>query len=286
MRTGCLRLALTDVRGNALRNYVSVELTGLDRATVYSATAFIEEKLDLQDIACEPKTRYLLRLWPTDFRAVETVVTLEPGLTVYGQPIQLPVDPDKVEGIVAPAHEQLEPRLQQVVPADLYDSLDSPRRASLLNVAARAAATRLPDGSDCLDYLGELIHLRSDRFCVRVDAALLSQVREAGLEFRPAAQFTHHTPEGFSRAGSYRTRDRYASLSIGFYRAESGEGGLLADFDLDHGGGLEEFGVIEHAAAQGPVSPYDLREILLRQSIDPRYEFRFLRQVTTVGISG
>src|SRR5262249_1075980 len=102
---------------------------------------------------------------------------------------------------------------------DIYDGLDPIRRAGLLNIMRKCAATSLPNGRVVSWYLAELFELRGDRFFCGVPQALREDVKNSvppGL-FEPVPEGLHHPPVGFDHAGSFKTADHYGNLQLTFF---------------------------------------------------------------------
>jgi hypothetical protein len=159
---------------------------------------------------------------------------------------------------------------------DIYDGLDSIRRAGLLNIMRKCAATSLPNGRVVSSYLTELFELRGDRFFCGVPQALREDVKNSvpsGL-FEPVPEGLHHPPVGFEHAGSFKTADHYGNLQLTFF-AKGDE--WRADIDIDDAQGLEHvFQVLRNALTGRPTHPYDIHEILLlHQKLDVGYQFEF-----------
>lgn len=293
MATGALALDLVDVRGNGIRDDVRIELAAVDRSERYRNTVFVEKTVQVGGIECDPFARYQVTVWPSDYRISQFFIMLQAGRVTTREPLYMPVDADKVTGIRAPAYDALDLRLRTMLQesdvdtspgqqgAALYTSLDPARKACLLNIFTKAANTRLLDGSSCFDQLGGLVRLRGDRFFAKTRAALREEVQNAQAVFREVSELLHHPPDGFTPAGSFKSRgDRYGNLQLSFFRRGSTGDDYLVDADIDEATGIEHgFEVARNFLKDHTTSPFDVREILIRhQSLDPGYDFEFAEE--------
>jgi hypothetical protein len=225
-------------------------------------------------------------------------VRIREGQTAQRPALIVPVNPGSVTGISGPEWEELDPRVQRVLEEtadvlpgkhgkELYDNLDPVRKACVLNIAAKSAATRLLDGSTCLDHFGGLVTLRADRFFARTKGALREEAKNAKLVFRPAPDTLHHPPVGYTNAGSVKTLDRYGNLQLSFFRRGTTGDDYLVDVDIDEASGIEHgFEVVRNTIADHTTSPYDVRDILIRhQLLDPGYGFVFAAQAQVVRVA-
>ncbi len=136
------------------------------------------------------------------------------------------IDAARVKDVEFPAFAKLGGELRDLLKAskqvlgfekkpaqDIYDGIDAIRRAGLLNIIRKCAATSLPNGRVVSSYLTELFELRGDRFFCGVPQALREDVKNAvptGL-FEPVPEGLHHPPVGFEHAGSFKTADHYGN---------------------------------------------------------------------------
>jgi hypothetical protein len=157
---------------------------------------------------------------------------------------------------------------------EIYDGIDAIRRAGLLNIMRKCAATSLPNGRVVSSYPTELFELRGDRFFCGVPQALREDVKNSVLTglFEPVPEGLHHPPVGFEHAGSFKTADHYGNLQLTFF-ANGDE--WRADIDIDDAQGLEHvFQVLRNSLTGRPTHPYDIHEILLlHQKLDVGYQF-------------
>jgi len=201
--------------------------------------------------------------------------------------IVLPIDPGKVIRARFPPFDELPPAAQALLEssagvldfagrqgAALYDSLDDVRRAGLLNILAKADVTRFRPEASVLSYFLELRELRGDRCFVVVSHELRENVRNSVQErlFAPASDLLHRPPDGFERAGSFKTPDPFGNLQLSFFVRE---GTWIADVDIDDAGGIGHvFQVVRNAVTGQPTHPFDIHQILVhRQALDPGYRF-------------
>ncbi len=155
---------------------------------------------------------------------------------------------------------------------ELYDALDSIRRAGLLNIATKAESTPLGDDRTVLVYVQELTELWGDRFFAVVPKEMLEETEKAviGKRFRRASQLLHRPPPGYRRAGSFKTRDRHGNLELSFFRMGND---WIVDLDIDEAAGLGHvLQVLRNLLTGRPTHPFVIHQILiLRQMLHPGY---------------
>ena len=104
----------------------------------------------------------------------------------------------------------------------LYDALDELdeqqpiRKAGMMNIFAKTAATGFANGRTVLSYIQELRELRGDRFYAVVSKELREETKNSidqGL-FHKADESQHRPPDGFTSAKSFKTSDRYGNLQL------------------------------------------------------------------------
>jgi hypothetical protein len=100
--------------------------------------------------------------------------------------------------------------------AELYDCLDDIRRAGLLIIAVKTANPPLTNRRTVLSYIQKLLEIRDDRFFCVVPKELREETKNSVAEglFDPAPDILHHPPDGFDRAGSFKTPDKYGNLEV------------------------------------------------------------------------
>lgn len=310
MATGKLKLELVDARNHGINDHVRIELSAVELSNRYSRDVAVRRTVTIAGIECGASSVYRVMLWPSDYRPVQFFTTIRGGRTTTRDPVRFPVDASQVAGISPPDFRSLDERLRRMLgdtdfehdeglrplvdspaitanPARkgelLYQALDAVRKACLLNIARKAAATRLLNGSACLDYLGGLTRLRGDRFLARVTGPLREEVQNSTSVFHEVSEALHHPPtDEYVAARSFKTDDEFGNLQLSFFRkGESGDV-YLVDADIDEASGIRHaFEVIRNAVADHTTNPYDIREILLRhQALDPGYDFVFAEQAT------
>jgi hypothetical protein len=284
---GKLRLELVDVYGDriggsvdiSLRHQVlnhGVRLNGLDAA----------KKLTIAGLHTVPQGLYALDIDPSAYLPVRQFVTIKAsGFT--DRTIQFPIDPEKVVDVEFPEYASLDPDLRSILDKSdsvmsfeglkgeaLFASIDDLRKACLLNLAAKCAATRLSNGKTVLPSIQKIRELRGERFFADVTRELREETKhsEADGVFRKVSGALHKPPAGFEDAGSWKTRDQYGNLQLTFF-ARGDE--WVADIDIDDAAGIEHvFQVLNHKLTGSHTHPYAVHEILIaRQEIDPGYRF-------------
>ena len=283
-----LRLDLVDVYGDPLREEVDVML----RHTVLLGERFrvrrpASARIDINGLRGAPLGRYRIEIDPPSYQYFSLFINMKAsGIT----PLRLtfPVDPDKVVGVDFPDYGDLSEDFRRLLEnssnvlsfagrsgRELYESLDEIRKAGLLNIAAKTGATRLSNGRTVLSYVQELKELRGDRFFAIVPKELREEAKHSTDEriFRAVESSQHHPPPGFSRAGSFKTFDRYGNLQLTFFMNGND---CVADIDIDEASGLLHiFQVLGSKLSGEPSHPFNIHEILIAsQGLDPGYTFR------------
>ncbi|HOK46069.1 MAG TPA: hypothetical protein PLK67_09065 [Bryobacteraceae bacterium] len=270
-----LNLELTDVRDLDLNDNAFVEIIPAGGSSaIFRSTQYIQRKLILHGLPTEGFNLYRLTIMPERYRPRSAFFSLAPDRAAE---LHLPfaVNPSRVRGILAPDYENLPLALRRIISKPFYSALGPKLKACLLNIAAKAGATKLEDGSNCLDHLLALREIRQDRLFAAASPAL---VEEAGCSplFQPASTLLHKPPAGYQRDRSYKTKDRYGNLQLTFFRSQADGPGWVVDIDIDEASGLEHFFEVVRNGARGPTNPYDVREVLIAaQGLDPGYGFRF-----------
>jgi hypothetical protein len=299
MPTASVRLELVDVRNKGISDHTLIELRSLDSSDRYRNNVFVERTIELGGIAAQPAARYEITLWPSDYRPVRFFLTVREGEVATREPVIFPVNPDRVNGIVAPKWSTLDSDLRRVLEHSaldthkemgeaLYDAIDDLRKACLLNIFAKGSATPLLDGSTCFDHIQGLVRLRADRFFARTDAALREEVQNDRNTFRRVSEKLHHQPDGYVPAGSYKTREAYGNLQFTFFRQGETGDHYLVDVDIDEAAGIEHaFEVLRNQLGDRSTHPFDVREILIRhQRVDPGYDFQFAPEAVITATVG
>ncbi|MFN3324621.1 MAG: hypothetical protein ACK5AZ_14080 [Bryobacteraceae bacterium] len=286
-RTGKLQLELVDVFGDRLAERVSIVLQhqGLsDRRVVRGIDA--RKRITVIDLYATPQGLYRVEIDPPSYRTVSQFVNL-PAVGAASRRIVFPIDPGRVTAVSFPDYVALQPHGRELLERSsavlghegrsgqvLYAALDDVRRAGFLNIVAKCARTMLSTGCTVLSHLVELRELRGDRFFVKVPHQLREDVVNsvATGAFYEVNGVLHRPPDGYTRAGSYKTPDRYGNLQLTFF---AGPNDWEADVDIDDAAGLEHvFQVLRNELTRRPTHPYDIHQILIRhQELDPGYRF-------------
>jgi len=233
-----------------------------------------------------PQGLYKAEIDPAAYLSVSRFIKLKASAVTEIE-IVFPIDKKKVKSVVFQPFVRLPADLKRVLENSdkvssfegkkgekLYDALDDIRKAGMLNIVAKCAATPLSNGKTILPFLERINEIRGDRFFVAVSKELRQETKNsavAGLFF-PAPEILHTPPEGFAHAGSFKTFDRYGNLQLSYFL--NGED-CVADIDIDGASGLEHlFQVVEHRVTGQQTHPYEVHEILMiHQEIDPGYKF-------------
>lgn len=285
-RTGQLRLDLLDVHGNRLTERVDIYLRHQTLSEVRAARQVdASKRILIKDLRAAPRGLYRLDLDPPSYLPVSWFVNVLPsGIT--DRTIVFPIDPAKVIAVrfpdyeeLAHAHELLEASgnvldFAGTQGAELYGALDDVRKAGMLNILTKAHVTRFRDDVSVLTYFRELTELRGDRFFVKVAKELRENAKNAVQDdqFVPASDLLHRPPDGFERAGSFKTVDPFGNLQLSFFVKDDA---WVADVDIDDAAGLGHvFQVMRNAVTGRPSHPFDIHQILAhRQALDPGYRF-------------
>lgn len=278
-----LKLRLVDVNDQLLDEEVDVMLRrqATGQASVVKTTA--GKSTRITGLAADV---YLVQVDPPSYLATGAFAMVTPAgaeLTMT-----FPIDPVKVKQVLFPAFGNLSADGRRVLNdttnllgfsglsgAALYDGLDDIRKAGLLNIFAKSSWTVLTNERTVSSYLVRLIELRGDRF----HAVVPQELREETKNGVQAGYFTeepsgkHHPPSGYTRAGSFKSRDHYGNIQLTFF---SNGTDWVADIDIDDANGLEHvFQVLRNELTGRPTHPYDIHQILVKhQMLDPGYELR------------
>jgi len=288
-RQGKLRLDLVDVRGDKIGGKADVllrhqVLTHSPRFNGLDAS----KRIIIESLHGVPQGLYMLEVDPAAYLPVNQFVTIEAsGFT--DKRIVFPIDPKKVVSVNFPGFADLPDQLRKLLQnsntvfsfegkrgAALYNAktFDDLRKACLLNITAKCAATRLSNGKTVLPYIQKIRELRGERFFADVTRELREETKNSVTEdvFKPAPDTLHTPPIGFEKAGSWKTLDQYGNLQLTFF-VKGDE--WVADIDIDDAAGIEHlFQVLDHKITGSHTHPYAIHEILIaRQEIDPGYSF-------------
>lgn len=282
-----LRLKLTDVYGNTIKEKVDVILRHLvlDEALKKSWNGAAPS--DITGLRGAPQGRYRIDIDPPSYQYVSQFLNMKAsGVTQLA--ITFPIDPSKVTKVNFPAYAKLPEDLQKLLEnsdkvlsfegkkgKSLYDALGDISKAGLLNIAAKTRHTPLTGGGTVLPLIQELQEIRGDRFFAVVPKKLRQDTKNSVVEglFHKVSGSLHHPPPGFVSADSFKTQDHYGNLQLTFFRKDED---YVADIDIDDAGGLEHvFQVLRNKISGKPTHPYNIHEILVyHQHIDPGYTFQ------------
>jgi hypothetical protein len=285
-RSGQLRLELVDVHGDRLGEKVDIFLrhqTLTEPKAVRQADA--SKRLLIKDLRAVPQGLYRLQIDAPSYRPVNWLVDIAAS-GVTEREIVLPVDPGKVIRLECPDYDEL-PHAHELLEAsgsvldfsgkqgrELYEAVGDIRRAGLLNIITKSHLTRFGSEASVLSYFQELKELRGDRFYAVVSHELRENVKNSVQEdlFTPASDLLHRPPDGYQRAGSFKTPDPFGNLQLSFFVRD---GQWMADVDIDDAAGFGHvFQVVRNAVTGQPTHPYDIHQILIhRQAMDPGYRF-------------
>ncbi|QOY85012.1 hypothetical protein [Paludibaculum fermentans] len=288
MGTGSIRLDFATVGGTKLQDQIHLDVVARDGTTHYESSVQVNGTIQIGGIDASPVKDYQVTVWPMRYRPSSFFVRVQDG-KVARQPVTLPVNPDKVSAIDAPVYAKLPAQLKAILETSsidtqptqqgeaLYTALDAQRQACLLNIAIKASATILGDGTSCFSHMGGLLKLRRDRFFVRTTAALFEETQNASRLFHEVSEALHHPPDGYQPAKSFKTFDKYGNLQLSFFRQGETGDHYLVDVDIDEAQYLEHaFEVIRNAVLDHTTNPYDVHEVLVgEQKLNPGYDFVF-----------
>jgi hypothetical protein len=282
---GKLKLTLTDVRGDPLREDVDVELKHLTRGTDLRVRLRAGRQTTITNLLGQPDGIYRVAIDPASYLPVAQFVSVKAsGVTPLD--LTFPVDHRKVKKLKATRYSDLPEEARRLLEASdrvllfegkvgqqLYDAIDDVRQAGLLNILAKTRATTFASGRPVLSYVTRITELRGDRFFAVVTQELREETKNAvhsGL-FTEVSGTLHHPPKDFSHAGSYKTLDHYGNLQLTFFA--SGDE-WRADIDIDDAAGLAHvFQVLRNQLTGSPTHPYDIHQLLVHhQKLEPGYD--------------
>ena len=288
-KDGKLRLELLNAHGKFLSEGVEVNLRHqvLSHNAVLSVNA--ARQVTIRGLFGAPQGLYRIEVDPPSYLPISQFINLHAS-EVTDLQITFPIDPKKVKKVNFTAYEDVPAELQTLLEnstevlgfgglkgRQLYKAIDNVRKAALLNIVVKTAATPLTNGKTVLPYITRLNELRGDRFFAFVQKELREETKNSVAEglFRSADDTLHHLPEqfsGFNKAGSYKTEDAYGNLQLTFFMKGDE---CVADIDIDDAAGLGHvFQVLRNALTNRATHPYDIHEILLfHQKLDPLYTF-------------
>jgi hypothetical protein len=280
-----LQLELVNIYGKFLGEKVDIILRHQVLSEVVKASLNATTKVNITGLRGAPQGLYRIEVDPPSYQYVSQFINMKAsGITPLA--ITFPIDPAKVKKVNFPAFSKLAAEVQTLLEnsdkvfsfegrkgKDLYDALDDIRRAGLLNIAAKTAATPLTNKRTALSYIQRLNEIRGDRFFAAVPKELREETKNSVAEglFHPVDESLHHPPLGFDHAGSFKTPDHYGNLQLTFFM--NGDD-CVADIDIDEASGIEHIFEVLKNNVSGPTHPYSVHEILVGyQHLDPGYMF-------------
>ncbi|HEX8184142.1 MAG TPA: hypothetical protein VF747_05305, partial [Blastocatellia bacterium] len=158
-RQGQLRLDLFDVNGKRIGGRVDVRLRHqvLNHTPVFNGLD-ASKRILIKDLFASPQGLYRVEVDPAAYLPVSHFVNIKSsGITPL--PVTVPIDPRKVKSVDFPDYEKVPAELRTILDrsdrilasegrkgADFYNGIDEIRKACLLNIAAKCAATPLSNG--------------------------------------------------------------------------------------------------------------------------------------------
>jgi hypothetical protein len=244
------------------------------------------KRIKITNLFGAPQGLYRIEVDPQAYLPTSQFVNLKAS-DITDLKITFAVDPNKVRSVNFPDFATLPADTQTLlVNSDnilsfegesgevLYDAFDDIRRANVLNLTTKCAATPLSNGKTVLPSIQEIKEIRGDRFFAVVPKELREETKHSALDglFSDAPELLHTPPQGFSHAGSFKTKDTFGNLQLTYFM--NGDD-CVADIDIDPASGLEHlFQVIEHSITGNETHPYAVHEVLIQyQKLDPGYRF-------------
>ena len=286
-RQGQLRLSLVDVFDANIGGRVGVRLRHqvLRDSQVFN-NLDASKRIKITNLFGAPQGLYRIEVDPQAYLPTSQFVNLKAS-DITDVKINFAIDPNKVKSVNFPEFATLPADTQTLlVNSDnilsfegetgevLYDALDDIRRANVLNLTTKCAATPLSNGKTVLPSIQKIQEIRGDRFFAIVPKELREETKNSALDglFTDAPEVLHTPPQGFSHAGSFKTKDKFGNLQLTYFM--NGDD-CVADIDIDPASGLEHlFQVIEHSITGNETHPYAVHEVLIEyQKLDPGYRF-------------
>ena len=286
-KEGKLRLSLVDVLGDKIGGSVGIRL----RHQVLSHQKVLNDldaskRITIEDLFGIPQGHYRIEINPSVYLPTSRFVMIKAsGFTDVE--ITCAIDPERVKSVEFPEFADLPDATQKLLKNSdnvltfegkkgkaLYDALDDVRKANVLNLTAKCAATPLSNGKTVLPSIEKIVEIRGDRFFAVVPKELRQETKHSAVTglFDDAPDTLHTPPTGFSRAGSFKTPDEDGNLQLTYFLKGDD---CQVDIDIDPASGLKHlFQVLEHKIKKIQTHPYAVRDILVKQQqIDPEYRF-------------
>jgi hypothetical protein len=287
---GKIALAFKDVYGDPPDDKADFFLKNMATGKV-SAVRDKRTSAPIAISGLEPLDVYKLEIVPRRYRSSERFVRPREGKPKL-QEIVLAADPARVSGIASPKWPALDSNLKAVLAAtsnaeglegksgqQLYEALDDPRKAGLLNIYAKMKHVPLGPNLNTFSFLTRFRRFRGDRIFAHALADFRDRVKVAASQglFDEVPESQHTPPHGYSRAGSFKTHDNYGNLQITFF-CQPAPLDFVVDVDIDDARGIGHlFQVLRNSLLGTETNPYDIHEILLfHQNIDPGYTLIFV----------
>jgi hypothetical protein len=286
-RQGQLRLRLVDVFDANIGGRVGVRLRHqvLSDSQVFN-NLDASKRIKITNLFGAPQGLYRIEVDPQAYLPTSQFVNLKAS-DITDLKINFAVDPNKVRSVNFPEFATLPADTQTLLANSdsilsfegksgevLYDAVDDIRRANVLNLTTKCAATPLSNGKTVLPSIQKIKEIRGDRFFAVVPKELREETKNSALDglFTDAPEVLHTPPQGFSHAGSFKTKDKFGNLQLTYFM--NGDD-CVADIDIDPASGLEHlFQVIEHSITGNETHPYAVHEVLIEyQKLDPGYRF-------------
>ena len=286
-RQGKLRLSLLDVLESNIGGRASVRMRHqvLSDSQVFN-NLDASKRINITNLFGAPQGLYRIEIDPQAYLPTSQFVNLKAS-DITDLKITFAVDPNKVKSVTFPEFGMLPADIQTLlVNSDsilsfegkngeaLYAALDDIRKANVLNLTTKCAATPLSNGKTVLPSIQTIKEIRGDRFFAVVPKELREETKHSALDglFTEVPEVLHTPPQGFTHAGSFKTKDKFGNLQLTYFM--NGDD-CVADIDIDPASGLEHlFQVIEHSIKGIETHPYAVHEVLIEhQKLDPGYRF-------------
>lgn len=286
-----VRLKFVDVLGNPLDDHsVVADIFDQHNINHFQVTIPIQGKTDVAiTLNDAPGGVYRFELSPTNYQVIQFFLTLPPGGNATRDPVIFPVDPARVVNISAPAFNQLDTRLQQLLTASninvgggiqngtaLYNSLPALLKAALLNLFLKSSKTGLGTGKTCFDRMDTLgmLELDQDRLFARIGADMVEEAASSNA-FHAVDFSLHKEIPPYKLFASFKTLDAEGNLQLTFSRNGTTGNDYLVDMDIDEAQGIAHVFEVIRNVFTGKTNPYNVREILAAKGFAPLYTFQF-----------
>lgn len=147
--------------------------------------------------------------------------------------------------------------------------------ACAMNIQAKAKTIQLQTGLTLANHIVKIFKFFPDRIWCKLSVSDPKfEGNETALfnldpQFEEVPGVLHSMPNAI-RMGSWKTREDHGSLQVTLFWHD--EYKLCADIDIDLSDGLEHFfHVVKNHLTGSKTHPYDVREVLMMQGIDPGY---------------